>query len=209
MKLSIGYLRNVFFVEKGKLIYEFFRENSSDPRSFSQRSKLKILSRYGLANSVWIETGTYRGTTTASLSKMARKVYSIEASDYLFKQAQFRFRNHSNVVILHGESPSMLKDLLPTLTGTINFWLDAHYSSGNTYKGIVDSPLVDELRIIFKYLAQFDNFRIFIDDAFYVTTNEYLEAGYPSMMQLDEICKAHNLSNAVLENIIMISRAKK
>ena len=50
------------------------------------------------------------------------------------------------------------------LKGDICFWLDGHYSEGITFKGIVDTPILFELETIKKYIGNFSNIVIVIDD---------------------------------------------
>ena len=60
----------------------------------------------------------------------------------------------------------MLKPVVNELNGDTIFFLDGHYSSGNTAKGTKDCPLLEELSIInryFKYegLIIIDDLRLF------------------------------------------------
>ena len=47
-----------------------------------------MLLKYSLPNSQWIETGTYLGHTTQFLAKIAPKVYTVEPSEQLHKNAK-------------------------------------------------------------------------------------------------------------------------
>ena len=126
--------------------------------------KLQVLLRNGVADATWVETGTYLGDTTAFLSRHARQVYSIEPAPALFEQAQRRFRRTPHVHILAGTSEQQLPQLLPTLSGDVNFWLDGHYSAGMTYQGSVDTPIVSELGCIESHLARYRNVVVLVDD---------------------------------------------
>jgi hypothetical protein len=63
-----------------------------------------------------------------------------------------------------GLSEEVLPFLLPTLSGDINFWLDGHFSGGITHKGPQDTPILDELVSISKYLRHFGTVCVMIDD---------------------------------------------
>jgi hypothetical protein len=126
--------------------------------------KERVLLRNGIPNAQWVETGTYLGDTTALLSRNARQVYSIEPAPALFEQAARRFRDVPNVKILHGTSEEVFPQLLPTLSGDLNFWLDGHYSAGMTYKGALDTPIAIELACIERNLARFSRMAVLVDD---------------------------------------------
>jgi len=105
-----------------------FQENSP------QIIKEKVFLKYGLKNSIWIETGTFMGTSTKFLSKNYPFVHSIEPSMSHYYMAKKRFRN-KNVHLYNDISENVLPGLLSSLKGQINFWLDGHYSQGGTFKG--------------------------------------------------------------------------
>lgn len=126
--------------------------------------KVQVLLRNAVSDATWVETGTYLGDTTAVLSRHARQVYSIEPAPALFEQAVRRFRSTANVRILPGTSEQQLPQLLPTLSGDINFWLDGHYSAGMTYQGSVDTPIVAELACIESHFPRYRNVVVLIDD---------------------------------------------
>jgi hypothetical protein len=62
------------------------------------------------------------------------KIYSIELSDYLYESARNRFKDVVNVEILHGDSGTLLAGLMGKLQQPALFWLDAHYSMGETVR---------------------------------------------------------------------------
>ena len=103
-------------------------------RNAPQLIKQNLFLKYGISNAQWIETGTFFGDTTDFLIKNFPKVYSIEPSEYLFNYALKRFRSKKNVILFNNVSEKILPELLPSLSGDINFWLDGHYSSGITFK---------------------------------------------------------------------------
>jgi hypothetical protein len=177
-----------------------------DKATFPQFQKIQILKYYSDPNTIWIETGTYRGTTTLNLAKNNQFVYSVEASHDLFKIAEYRFLNVSNIKILYGESPHVLQKLLPTVQGSIHFWLDAHFSSGKTYKGQLDSPLMQELEIIMQYFRVFKNCVIFIDDANLIIEVNKLQSGYPRYKDFLDFCRLNELKYKVESNVIILEQ---
>ncbi len=143
--------------------------------------KRSVLLRNGLRDSTWVETGTYLGETTRHLAKWSPLVYSLEPEPSLFAHAVQRFEKTHNVRILKGTSEAVLPALLPTLSGSINFWLDGHYSAGVTFKGPQDTPVADELNCIAKNLAHFDRVCVLIDDVRLFAGAAREDTGYPPL----------------------------
>ncbi len=80
----------------------------------------------------FVETGTYTGDTALHAAKFFKDVHTIELHKKMYKQAKKRFQRHENIHIYHGDSSETLKHILPSMTGNIILWLDAHYSGENT-----------------------------------------------------------------------------
>ena len=74
-----------------------------------------------------------------------------------------RFEKNPRIKILHGDSGSVLNELLKTISEKALFWLDGHYSEGITAKGEYNTPIINELRSILTH--QVDGHVILIDDA--------------------------------------------
>jgi hypothetical protein len=112
---------------------------------------------------ILIETGTYLGDMVDAVKASFDEIYSIELSRELADQASEKFKDLRNVHILQGNSPEVLAVLLPSISGTSIIWLDAHYSAGITARGTADTPITDELRVIFDSLQP--ECCLLIDDA--------------------------------------------
>jgi hypothetical protein len=112
---------------------------------------------------VFVETGTFQGDTTDELRQIAEKVYTIELSPEYHSRAVSRFRDCNNVECLLGDSTSVLPNIIKGLKGKPLFWLDGHYSGGDTAKGAKDSPINEELESIF--CARVADAVVLIDDA--------------------------------------------
>ena len=110
---------------------------------------------------VFVEGGTYKGGTAKNMSNKFRKVYTIEKSGVMFNEAKENLKDIENVVMLKGDTREHLQDILEK-NDNLLFWLDAHWSGGDTYGEEDECPLVEELEIIFKYDK---NYVILIDDA--------------------------------------------
>jgi hypothetical protein len=98
--------------------------------------------------SVAAEGGTFQGDTAKELSKFFDRVYTVENSDKMFVQAEENLAHVNNVVLLKGDTRAHLPEILDA-EDEILFWLDAHWSGGDTYGEEDECPLLDELGLIF------------------------------------------------------------
>ena len=120
---------------------------------------------------ILVETGTYLGDMVEAQRASFKKIYSIELSEKLFDKAGKRFKEFTQIKILHGDSGVVLNKLLPEIDKPALFWLDGHYSGGITAQGNKDCPVPEELNAILK--SKFDHV-ILIDDArLFNGTNDY------------------------------------
>ena len=140
--------------------------------------------RYNLAQSVWIETGTYNGDTTAFLAKFASHVWSIEPAVALASKAKTRFASTNNVTVVEGLSEEKLGQILQNLGGNVCLWLDGHYSSGETFLGPSRTPIKSELETIALHLDQLGVVVVMIDDVRCFGTSVAEFADYPEKSYL-------------------------
>ena len=164
-----------------------------------------IFMKYAIDGADWVETGTYKGTTTNFLSKRFPHVYTIEPEQNLYNTACKRF-NGRNVTLFNDVSEKALPILLTKLSGDINFWLDGHYSEGKTFKGEKDCPIEDELNAIEKSLKNFGKLSIFIDDirSFLPKSSNYTD--YPSIDYLVDWARRLNMRWRVEHDIFIIQK---
>lgn len=179
------------YIQDKRSFLEWKRRQYASPSPPSV--KRKVLVRCGLPDGTWVETGTYMGDTTAFLSEYSKHVYTIEPSPELFKRAQARFSSNQKITCINGLSEQIFHDLLPKLSGKVNFWLDGHFSAGVTFKGPVDTPIVEELKAVEKNLARYQRAAVFIDDVrcFDPVNPEYRE--YPKRAFLVEWAERNGL----------------
>lgn len=170
--------------------------------------KQKILESHNIYNSVWIETGTYYGETTLFLSKISKKVISIEADKRLFCIANDKFRLTNNIEIHFGESQKLLNNILLKNKSfkNVNIFLDAHLCNDHKKKIKTfgtpkkSTPIMLELMIIKKYLKNFKNIKIFIDDIRLFYENYH---NYPEINLITNWCKKNNLKWNIEQDILI------
>jgi len=143
---------------------------------FIRRAQLiQVGKRIGADSAV--ETGTFRGDTTFALSKSFREVHTIEVVPLLADMARARFRTKKSVKVWNGDSPDVLRSLLPTLDSCLLFYLDGHDSGGITGKGRNTCPVKEELEVIYslcpgRVSVVIDDARLFGSDPDYPTLSE-------------------------------------
>jgi hypothetical protein len=131
------------------------------PHLVKQKTIKKYAAQFGIQ--IFIETGTYLGDMVDAMKNSFEHIYSIEINPNLFRAAKQRFQHVRRVSIILGDSGEVLKSLLPTLNQTCLFWLDGHYSAGITGKGLLETPIMQELDTILNHSVI--NHTVLIDDA--------------------------------------------
>lgn len=167
------------------------------PHSVKQVLILKYRKKHKL--NTFVETGTFLGEMVGAMNLYFDKLYSIELSEKLANQAVELFKNRPKITIICGDSTVALPVLLDKISEPCLFWLDGHFSSGNTAKGEKDTPIMEELLAIGNWENK--NSVIVIDDArLFDGTNDY-----PSISTLSQWVK-ENLSNRtfIVENDMIV-----
>ena len=126
---------------------------------------LNVLKKYK-TNDIFIETGTYTGDgLQIAIEAGYKQIHSIELKHEFVVEAQKRFKKEiaKGIVFLHeGDSSIVLGEILENIHEPCTFWLDAHYSCGNTAIGQTWSPIVKELETINRHPIR--NHIILVDD---------------------------------------------
>lgn len=167
--------------------------------------KHSIMKRHSLSEATWVETGTHLGESSAVLSNFAKRVVTLEPSYYYFEKSS-RFLSHfSNVEVVNKSSEDFFEKLLSGLSGNVCFWLDGHYSGGETFKGKMDTPLFLELNAIRKFRKRFQNIVVLIDD---FRLSYYQPSVYPSANALVRWVKSMHF-NWTIEADIFIAKNRE
>jgi hypothetical protein len=169
------------------------------PHLIKQRAVRAYAGKYHL--STFVETGTYRGEMVEAVKRDFKQVYSIELGADLHRLAQARFASDRHVTILQGDSGEVLRGLLTRIDRPALFWLDGHFSKGDTARSALITPIRSELDHILAHpLAQchvilIDDARLFNGEDDYPTIdslNAVLAcAGFPACRVQDDIIRIH------------------
>jgi len=176
-------------------------------RNFSAPSptlfKMKTLVSFSIKDGVWVETGTYLGSTTQYLAKRFPKVISIEPSLNFFDHAKSRLKKFKNVSLLFGTSEEMFEGAIISAGPKVNLWLDGHFSEGGTFLGHKISPIEEELNAVIKQIDRFQQLVIFVDDIRLFPRSNDQETGYPSFHWLIDWCAKNGFEWQVQNDILV------
>lgn len=124
-----------------------------------------ILSQESCKYPFFVESGTYMGETIRSMEGLFEKLYTIEIKREYYDDAKNKYCGNKINFIL-GDSSSVLENLCRELKDNTIFFLDGHWSAGDTGRGKKDCPLMEEVMQInnnFEHQAILiiDDFRLF------------------------------------------------
>lgn len=176
-------------------------------------AKQATLQRHAPRGATWVESGSFRGRTAQFLALEANlaaaKVVTIEPSRKYYEIAARRLRGLDRVEVVHGQSVDVMARVLPALSGDICFWLDGHYSAGDTFKGESDTPVLEELEIILQHRSSDRNIAVFIDDVRlfahqHMMTSDDGRKGYPPLHLLTDFATKYS-RYWTIENDILVA----
>ena len=170
-------------------IWFVFGQNNS-PSELIKRLLIKGFAKAFNIN-VFVETGTYLGDTVGFLSRQFREIHSIELSHEFVLTVRKRFSSRKNIEIYEGNSADVLPKIVKSINEPTLFWLDAHYSGGNTAGSDDKLPLLKEIGVIVSSWKS--GSVILIDDARLLGVRK----GYPDFEKIKQIT-SQNEQNLVL-----------
>jgi hypothetical protein len=173
-------LKRTLFVKRNEKIYLNWEKQGKPipPPSIVKRKTIEYYKNKHKLH-ILIETGTYLGDTVWYHLNNFDEIYSIELSGELWKRATKQFKNSPHVKLLKEDNGIVLASIIPKIKEKSLFWLDGHYSEGITAKGDKETPIMNELNIIFesdiKHVILIDDARMFIGKHDYPTIKELSE----------------------------------
>lgn len=183
-------------------IFSWHRSNYCYPSP--KNVKQQVLRRNGFVRGTWVETGTYLGDTTRFLSKNFAQVISIEPDLVMFSRASKIFSQNKRVQLVFGTSEAKLPEVLLSISGDVNFWLDGHYSGPGTFCSEVETPVMAELTAIENRLSNFGNVCVLIDDI-RLFQNKTKNPDYPDLELVIQWAKS-NLFDWHIEHDIFVAK---
>jgi len=149
---------------------------------------------------LFVETGTYYGETVEAVRDYFDEIWSVEISNNLYSLAAQKFNHHPHIHIIEGDSSIILPDILKKINDPCLFWLDGHFSGGDTSRGKEDSPVKEEL----KYILDHDqlNHVLLLDDVSDFSGHN----GYPTIEEVNSLVQSSRTgwNMHVVDNIIRI-----
>lgn len=94
---------------------------------------------------IFVESGTYRGGTSAHMARFADQVVTVELGDDLAAEARRRFAG-TNVTVIHGDSTVEIPKLAAACSSPPLIFLDGHFSAQDTAEGEEKEPSTTILR---------------------------------------------------------------
>jgi len=113
----------------------------------------------------FIETGTHLGNTILQMEPLFNDLHTIEIKKDLYESTKSKY-NGNKITFYLGDSSLLLKNICLLVDKPAIFFLDGHWSCGDTGKGTKDVPLYEELKNIINFFKNkaiiiIDDFRLF------------------------------------------------
>lgn len=89
-------------------------------------------------------------------------IISLEISEMWYEHCMNLFKSHTNVYLYNADSSIHLYDVIKEVDTPITFWLDGHWSGGDTGFGKDKYPILSELKQIARHHRK--DHTILIDD---------------------------------------------
>ena len=110
----------------------------------------------------FVESGTHLGGTANWAANHFERVTTMELSPHFHAEASKRLAARSQVRLLCGDSGKLLREIVGEMKGPAIFWLDAHWSGGETAGEDAECPVLLEIEEVNK--SPLENV-ILVDDA--------------------------------------------
>jgi len=133
----------------------------------------------------FVETGSHVGETCVKVSSLFDEMHTIEISEkyYNITRQNFLACNIKNAKQYLGDSIKVLSSILENIEKKTVFWLDGHWSMGDTGRGEKDCPLIEECLIVSNFcrtkntscLVLIDDVRLFGKDFWKDATVERID----------------------------------
>lgn len=165
---SLGLFAHLGDAQISEIVEYCVKGSTQEPSPYYLKPMSIIYTMNKFSLNLMVETGTFMGDTTAIINNVGKKVITVELSDDLHRRATERFAGNDRICCMHGDSTTVLPQILRDLNEPALFWLDGHYSGGTTAEGEKYSPIAEELSALAETRRKkkdiIDGSVIFIDD---------------------------------------------
>lgn len=180
------------------LIWYLIGKPIPPPHVYKQLVVSKSRYRKGGDIDVLYESGTFKGDMIHGMKDKYKDITTVELSDFYFHIAKKRFKKYKHIRVIKGNSEVEIKKFLKSLKKPAVFWLDGHFSSGNTAKSKTNTPILNELRSILNHKIK--SHVILIDDARHFNGKD----DYPKITSLRAMLRRINYKLNVKDDVIRI-----
>jgi hypothetical protein len=181
------------------LRWERSGRTSAPPHLVKQAVIRRYATRYRCTTLV--ETGTYKGDMLLAMLDQFRTLYSIELHPRLYERARRLFQNRPQVRLFQGDSGERIADVLSELSEPAVFWLDGHFSAGQTAKAELNTPIIAELDQVLCH--RIPDHVVLIDDARLFNGTE----DYPTLEDVrQQAARSGQFEVRVEDDVIAITR---
>lgn len=152
-----------------------------------------------------VESGTYLGDSADRLARTFGRCITIERDATLAAAATARFADRIDVVVRHGSSRDLLREIVGPLEDPAFFWLDAHWSAGATAGADDPCPLMAELDAIGSSRRPATHV-VAVDDMRLFGFGHDLDPGmkhYPSLREVLNRLEQIGLATFVLDDVVV------
>jgi len=158
--------------------------------------------RHGIG--VLVETGTFEGEMVRKCLGAFRVIHTIELSPRYAHEARERFAGVAHVHVHEGDSAVRLPEVIASLREPAVFWLDGHFSGGETARGAADTPLAAELEAIARHPVR--GHVVLVDDARHLGQGDY-----PSLEEVTRMLQAidPDASISVADDMLRMEPARR
>lgn len=147
-----------------------------------------------------IETGAFKGRSARILAKDFCYVHTIEQDASLARRAEEKLVKFKNVSVKLGPSEEILSECLPEESVPCLFWLDAHFSGGQTSGVENPCPVLNELSVILAN-RKVENTIILVDDL----RGMFGANGWPRLDELIAPARNHNFKAVVSDDVLVLA----
>jgi hypothetical protein len=144
------------------MLFSISRDRRANLSQSGPPKELMLMLRREFGLRDFVETGTFEGRTAVWAAGHFERVVTIENAKTIYERTSAQHAHVKNVRFVFGHSRDAIGGVVEGLTGPALFWLDGHWSGGETYGSGDECPVLDEIRTID---ASHEDHFLLIDDA--------------------------------------------